>query len=109
LKISPSLKFMEAEATAGEFTSAYDYDVLEPVIEAAGRGGPDLSWDYTAGRDQSVSGGKRMHALVKLPLAAPALDALLLLSADLRVDRRFLRPASRAHDEAPMRVRVWTR
>lgn len=106
LKISPSIKFAEAEVALGELASGYDYTLLEPVIEGAGRGGSDLTWDYSAAREQMVSGGKRMYALLRVPSALCVLDAKLEISADLRVARRFLWPA-RARDDPSMRVRVW--
>lgn len=107
LKISPSIKFAEAELGLGELSRASDYEVVEPVIDAAGRGGDDLSWDYSGGPEGSVSGGKRMHALVKLPASATFLDAGLEISADLLVDRRLLWAAKRADDPNPISVRVW--
>lgn len=108
LKISPTITFLDIDVGLGEYSSGSDYDVLEPVIEAAGRGGDDVSWDYSGGRDEFVSGGKRMHALVRIPVAVTALDVLLEVSADLRVDRRVLWPAKRSHDEPPIRVRLWS-
>lgn len=107
LKISPSVKFAEVEAAIGEYSRSADYEALEPVIEGAGRGGDDLSWDYSSGRGEFVSGGKRMHAILTLPVGLLALDAMVEISADLRVDRRFLWPASRTEDQAPMRVQLW--
>ena len=66
----------------------------------------DLTWDYSAGKEQSGSGGKRMYALLRVPSALQALDAKLEISADLRVARLFLWPA-RARDDPSMRVRLW--
>ena len=94
LEVSPSLKFTEVELSAGTYTHSYDYETLEPVISAAGRGGHDLSWDFTAFHDGTVTGGKRMHALISVPAASGAVHARLSFSADLVVERRFRRPAT---------------
>jgi hypothetical protein len=107
LKVSPTIKFAEVEAGVGELSHGVDYEALEPVIEAAGRGGDDLSWDYSSGRGEFISGGKRMHAIVKAPLDVTALDALVEVSADLRIARRLVWPASRTEDQAPIRVQLW--
>jgi hypothetical protein len=109
LKISPSIKFTEVEAAVGAYSRGADYEALEPVIEAAGRGGDDLSWDYSGARHEFISGGKRMHTIVKVPVDLTWLDAAIEISADLRVDRRLLWPASRTEDQAPMRIRLWSR
>ena len=94
LEVSPSLKFSEVAVSAGTYTHNYDYETLEPVISAAGRGGPDLTWDFTAFHDGTVTGGKRMHALLSVPPASGAVQARLSFSADLVVERRFRRPAT---------------
>jgi hypothetical protein len=107
LKIAPSVKFMETELALGEYSTGSDYEVIEPVIEAAGRGGDDVSWDYSSRAEESVSGAKRMHALVKVPVTAGFLDVLVEISADLRVDRGLLWAARRSEDQEPIRVRLW--
>ncbi|HSS04086.1 MAG TPA: hypothetical protein VLK89_02710 [Solirubrobacterales bacterium] len=109
LKIAPTLKFQEVGVGLGEITSGHDYDAIEPVIEAAGRGGHDVNWDYSTPPGVSIGGSKRMHAIVRVPAGVDALDAVLYLSADVRVDRRFLWTASRQQDEEPLQVRLWER
>jgi hypothetical protein len=103
LKISPKLTFSQIEVGLGE--RDHDYAVLEPSISAAGRGGSDLSWDYYAARDSSITGGKRMHALLRAPASVTRMTARISASADVLVDRRFRWPARLPKNE-PARVVV---
>jgi hypothetical protein len=92
LTVNPSLKFSAVEASAGSYAHGYDYESLEPRISAAGRGGADLSWDYDADPDGTLTGGKRMHALLTVPAEMGTVRASLSIVADLRIGR-FVLPA----------------
>ena len=104
--ISPSLKFQEVEFSAGSHSHTYDYATLEPTISAAGRGGNDLTWDFSAFKDGTVAGGKRVHALVSVPTAMNGVEARLSFSADLLVERKFRRAAGLRVDDDPLAVNL---
>lgn len=106
LTINPSLKFNAVEVSAGSYAHSYDYESLEPRISAAGRGGADLTWDYDADPDGTLTGGKRMHALLTVPADMGSVRASLSIVADLRIGRSLLPARPSQEKDARLEVEI---
>ena len=90
--LSPSLKFSEIEASAGEVGYTVEYQALDPVLSAAGFEEPTPSWDFSATPHSPVHGGKLMHAVIAAPAGLERLALLVKVTADLN-HRGFRLPA----------------
>ena len=83
--LSPTLKFMEVEASVGGVEFGFEYPELQPLVTAAGAGEANPSWDYEEAKGMQIQGSRWMHLLVKAPKGMPSGFALLDLAADVRL------------------------
>ncbi len=109
VSLSPTVKFMEVEASVGTAEFGLEYPELQPVISAAGIGEAQPSWDYQAARGMPLVGSKWMHALVKVATASNAGHAELRLVADVTRGGFRLPVLARTGREAaePLSARLW--
>lgn len=85
ITITPSLKFDEIEAKAGEFKNGIKYDELHPIISAAGTGESMVSWDFQETKGTTIQGVKCMYILLKKVKSIHRVGVLLDLVADVLV------------------------
>lgn len=83
--LSPSLRFMEFEASMGEFLFGLDYPILQPLIIGSGVGENYASWDYRQTKGHPLAGSKFMHVLLKVPRSLRFVQAKVSLSAKLSI------------------------
>jgi hypothetical protein len=102
--LSPSLKFAEVEAQAGELEFGFQYTKLEPCVWGVTE--PYPSWDFEATQGRKLYGNRRMHLLAAGEPGAPTASARLHLVADVRI-KRFLRRATHKRDLPALDVALW--
>jgi hypothetical protein len=84
IKLSPSLKLHEVEASAGEAGINFQYDELIPEVTAFGLQTAAFSWDVKPTPSRAVRGVRLFHAVLKVDRTDGAAIARLHLSAWIR-------------------------
>jgi hypothetical protein len=102
LKIAPSLRFGEVEASVGEATLLFQYDRIEPAITAAGALTPICSWDISPTREHPVRGIRWFHAIVKCPIDSVGIVTRLSITASIRSKGSVFRASARSADTSSL-------
>jgi hypothetical protein len=84
LKLEPSLKLSEVEASIGSVEASIQIPKVEPVVTTAGIGGANPVWVYRKHRTHPIIGTRMVYAIVGYPLAADKMTVHLGLTATVR-------------------------
>jgi hypothetical protein len=82
--LNPTLKFMQMEASAGEFEFGFEYNELIPIVSATGVMEANPAWEYKEAPGYSIQGSKLMHILMRVPKGLHPILASATIDAKLR-------------------------
>jgi hypothetical protein len=111
VSLSPSLKYLEVEASLGGLEYTVEYPAVEPVLSAAGLLESVPSWNFDSLPEFPIHGGKLLHMVIAAPRDLDRLALTVRLTADLEY-HGFRLPAWLRDDPTrirpkPIQITVW--
>lgn len=87
LKLEPSLKIKEVEASAGSVETTIHMDTVEPVVTAYGIGTSVAEWRFRKHKLHPLLGTRTVYMILAYPSSAGHIQLSLDLKANVRVSR----------------------
>jgi hypothetical protein len=84
IKVGPSLKMEELEASAGSIEAHIQMPRVEPVVTTSGIGKPTPLWNFQRHRRHPLVGSRMVYAIVAYPTAAKQMTVRLDLTANVK-------------------------
>ena len=87
LKLEPSLKMKEVEASVGSVETTIHMDTVEPVVTAFGIGTSIAEWRFRKHKLHPLLGARTVYMILAYPSSAAHIELALDLKANVRVSR----------------------